>query len=79
MPLTDAGIGARSSFDNLKSSKLLKYELIDEPDKTTKTYRVTVDLQYNNELTVSNGEQYWDCHMVYESPQTGWKIEGFGH
>jgi beta-lactamase regulating signal transducer with metallopeptidase domain len=81
LPLTNSGIGVRSSFDNLKFAKLLKAELNDEPDKDTKIFRVTVDLQYNNELTVSNGngEQYWDCHMVYESPQTGWKIEGFGH
>ena len=79
LPLTGAGIGAESSFDNLKSAKLLKAELIDESDKNTKTFRVTVDLQYNEELTVNSGEQYWDCRMVYESPQTGWKIEGFGH
>jgi len=79
LPLTGAGIGAKSSFDNLKSAKLLKAELIDESDKNTKTYRVMVDLQYNEELTVNSGEQYWDCRMVYESPQTGWKIEGFGH
>lgn len=79
LPLTDADIGARSNFDNLKSAKLLKTELIDEPDKYTKIFRVTVDLQYNNEITISSGQQYWDCHMVYESPQTGWKIEGFGH
>ena len=79
LPLTGANIGAKSSFDNLKSTKLLKTELIDEPDKNTRIFRVTVDLQYNEELTISNGEQYWDCDMVYESPQTGWKIEGFGH
>ena len=79
LPLTGASIGAKSSFDNLKSAKLLKAERIDESDKNTKTFRVTVDLQYNEELTVNSGEQYWDCRMVYESPQTGWKIEGFGH
>ena len=79
LPLTDSDIKTRTSFDNLKSAKLLKSELIDEPDKNTKIFRVTVDLQYNKELTVNNGEQFWDCQMVYESPQTGWKIEGFGH
>ena len=79
LPLTNADMGARSNFDNLKSAKLLKTELIDEPDKYTKNFRVTVDLQYNNEIIISSGQQYWDCHMVYESPQTGWKIEGFGH
>ena len=79
LPLTDAGIGAKSSFDNLKSAKLSKVELIDEPDKNAKTFRVTMDLQYNKEWTMGNGEQFWDCRMVYESPQTGWKIEEFGH
>mgnify|MGYP003814617051 CR=1 FL=1 len=79
LPLAGVEIGAKSSFDNLKSAKLLKAELIDEPDKNTKIFSVTVDLQYNNERTISSGQQDWDCHIVYESPQTGWKIEGFGH
>ena len=79
LPLTDADTGAKSTFHNLKSAKLLKVELNDEPDENTKIFRVTVDLQYKNEFTISSGEQYWDCYMVYESPQTGWKIEEFGH
>lgn len=78
LPLTDSGVGAPSNFDNLKSIKLLKAELIDEPDNNTKIFRVTMDLQYNEEW-ISSGEQFWDCRMVYESPQTGWKIESFGH
>ncbi|MDD2553262.1 MAG: DUF4829 domain-containing protein [Desulfotomaculaceae bacterium] len=40
---------------------------------------MTVNLQYNEVRSISSGEQFWDCRMVYESPQTGWKIEGFGH
>ncbi|WP_399263614.1 DUF4829 domain-containing protein [Tepidimicrobium xylanilyticum] len=40
---------------------------------------LVVDLQYRNELIASSGQQHWDCYMVYESPETGWKIEGFGH
>ncbi len=79
LPLTDADIGAKSSFDNLKSAKLLKAEPIDGSDMNTKSFRVTVDLQYDKDLTISSGEQLWDCRMVYESSQTGWKIEGFGH
>ncbi len=79
LPLTDTHIGAKSNFNNLKSSQLLKVELFDEPDKNTKIFRVKVNLQYNEDLTISSGEQLWDCRMVYESPQTGWKIEGFGH
>ncbi|MDD4767962.1 MAG: DUF4829 domain-containing protein [Desulfotomaculaceae bacterium] len=47
LPLTDVDIGAKSSFDNLKSAKLSKVELIGEPDKNVKNFRVTVNLQYN--------------------------------
>ncbi|MDO0825513.1 DUF4829 domain-containing protein [Desulfosporosinus nitroreducens] len=79
LPLTNVDIGAKSSFDNLKSAKLLKVELIDEIDENAKIYRVTVNLQYNKEWSIGNGRQFWDCRMVYESPQTGWKIVGFGH
>ncbi|HEY8500917.1 MAG TPA: M56 family metallopeptidase, partial [Clostridia bacterium] len=79
LPLTGADFGVRSTLDNLKSAKLLKTELFDEPDKYTKIYRVTVDLQYRNDFIISSGQQPWDCFMVYESPQTGWKIEAFGH
>ena len=42
-------------------------------------FRVVVDLQYREMISISNGEQFWDCLMVYESPQTGWKIVSFGH
>ncbi|MDK2903048.1 MAG: hypothetical protein PWQ93_967, partial [Clostridiales bacterium] len=77
LPLTGADIRAASIFDNLKSAKLLKIEPIDEAGKYTKIFRVTTDLQYNNEI--SSGQQFWDCYMIYESPQTGWKIESFGH
>lgn len=79
LPLTNDDIGAKSKFDNLKSAKLSKIELIGEAGKNTRTFRVAVNLQYNKELTISNGEQAWDCLMVYESAQTGWKIAGFGH
>ncbi len=64
----------------LKSSKILKVELIDEqPDENTKAFNVIVDLQYNMVVSIDSGEQSWDCVMVYESPQTGWKIDSFGH
>lgn len=79
LPLTDAKIGAKSTFDNLKSAKLLKVEQIKEPRENNKIYLVTVDLQYNKDFSISSGAQPWECHMVYESPQTGWKIEEFGH
>lgn len=79
LPLTDAGIGAKSSFDNLRSAKLLKIQNIDKTGENSKLFRVTVNLQYNKMQSIGSGEQFWDCRMVYESPQTGWKIEGFGH
>ena len=79
LPLTDDDIGGKSSFQNMRLAKLFEVEEIDKPDQKTKIFRVTVDLQYNDELILNNGEQYWDCQMVYESPQTGWKIESFGH
>ena len=78
LPLTDV-YGEEPIFTNLKSARSLKVELIEEPNKNQKIYRVYVNLQYSNQITMENGEQFWDCSMIYESPQTGWKIEGFGH
>jgi len=79
LPLTGNDIGARSAFENLGSAELLKAELTGERDNHTKVYRVTVDLKYRRDITISSGQQTWDCNVVYESSQTGWKIEGFGH
>jgi hypothetical protein len=78
LPLTDV-YGEEPIFTNLKSARLLKVELIKEPNKKQKIYRVYATFQYSNQITMENGEQFWDCSMIYESPQTGWKIEGFGH
>ncbi len=79
LPLAGDNIGEESEFQNLKSAKLLKIEEIDEIHDNLKVFRVIVDLQYHREFILDNGEQQWDCHMVYESPQTGWKIKEFGH
>jgi hypothetical protein len=68
-----------SDFNNLKSAKLIETELINEPDKNTKIFRITIDLQYNKVVFFVSREQTWDCTMVYESPQTVWKIGSFGH
>ena len=54
-------------------------ELIEETDENVKSFRVTANLKYKKEWNIGNTEQFWECRMVYESPQTGWKIEGFGH
>ena len=83
LPLTDSPV--RGENDNLKSAKLIKVEpivdepFIDETDKNAKYFNVKVDLQYREIASISSGEQSWGCKMVYESPQTGWKIESFGH
>lgn len=79
LPLTDTDIGAKSNFENLKSAKLLKIEPIETSNKSIEIFRVYVNLQYEKEVSIGSGDQSWDCSMVYESPQTGWKIEGFGH
>ena len=78
LPLTGAEPGAKSSLSNLRSAKLLKVELIDD-SINSKIFSVTVDMQYKKDEVISSGEQFWNCLMVYESPQTGWKIEEFGH
>jgi len=78
LPLTGNEIGAKSSFDNLKSVKQSEVRLLEESDKNRKIYNVTVELQYKRNTTINNGKQDFSCRMIYESPQTGWKIEGFG-
>lgn len=79
LPLTDPVIGSQSSFDNLKSAALSDIRLISEPDDNERVFAVTVRLEYVQSVSVGSGEQGWDCYMIYESPQTGWKIKGFGH
>jgi hypothetical protein len=78
LPLTGTDMGSPSAFDNLKEAKLINIQLLEESDENRKIFRVTAELQYNKEIVISNGQQYWDCYMIYESKQTGWKIEGFG-
>ncbi len=79
LPLSGSIWGAKSVFDNLKSAKLIEVKLLDGTKSSSLTYRVTMDIQYNQEEVISSGEQNWDFTMVFESPQTGWKIVGVGH
>lgn len=81
LPFTGAAIGSKSIFSNLKSAKLIKVEPTNDSGINSKTFVVTMTLQYKNKDITSNGsgKQFWNCLMVYESPQTGWKIEEFGH
>ena len=79
LPLTNADMEAKSSFKHLRSAKLLQVKERTGSDENTKIFGVTVDLKYKGEGSIGSTEQIWDCHMVYESPQTGWKIEEFGH
>ena len=79
LPLTNTDMEAKSSFENLRSVKILQVKEHVGYDENTKRFGVTVDLTYKGGGSIASGEQIWDCHMVYESPQTGWKIEEFGH
>ncbi len=79
LPLSGSNWGAKSVFDNLKSVKLIEVKLLDGTKSSSLTYRVSMDIQYKQDDTITSGEQNWDCTMVFESPQTGWKIVGFGH
>ncbi len=79
LPLTSTDIETKSSTGNLRSAKLLQVKERTGSDENTKIFGVTVDLKYKGGGSIASTEQIWDCHMVYESPQTGWKIEEFGH
>lgn len=79
LPLTDVDLGLNSHFDNLDSAKFVDVKLLKKLMNNRQIFSVTVDLNYKKELTISSGEQYWNAHMVYETPQTGWKIAEFGY
>lgn len=79
LPLARTYLGTQPGLASLKSAKLLKVEMRKEANDYEKTFRVDLDLQYHNQETMDKGEQTWDCSMVNESPQTGWKIVDFGH
>jgi len=81
LPLSGDLIGARSRLSNLRSAKLIDIELIEDSNSSSKTFALIMDMNYKKDeaISSSSGEQFWNCYMVYESPQTGWKIKGFGH
>lgn len=79
LPLAGAEVGDEGSgvlSYNLSSTELVSIEPINESK-----FKVIVNLQYRDDFLANNGsgEQFWECCMVYESPQTGWKIVEFGH
>ncbi len=81
--LTDADFNDKP-IDNIKSAKVLAIKELENaswggPTPNAKYFRINMDLQYAKERTISSGNQQWDCKMVYESPETGWKILEFGH
>ena len=83
LPLTNktfAKDGERR-IDNIKSISNLEIKPYENEnsDEKHKFYTVTFDAEYVQEETISNGDQYWMCTMVYESDNTGWKIADFGH
>jgi beta-lactamase regulating signal transducer with metallopeptidase domain len=81
LPLTNSEIGAKTAFSNLKSVNVVQIKPlgINDTAKEGKRFRIVVDLQYKQDISIGSGRQSWDCTMVYETPQTGWKIDGFGH
>lgn len=79
LPLSGDNIGVKSRLSNLKSAKLIDIKLIDDSNTKIKIFDVTMDMKYIDEGIYSSGDQFWNCYMVYESPQTGWKIFEFGH
>lgn len=68
-------------IDNIKSISNLEIKPYnnENSDEKHKSYAVTFDAEYVQEETISNGNQYWICTMLYESDNTGWKIADFGH
>lgn len=78
LPLTDSTSNV-IPFDNLKSATLLEIKELNEQTKNTKKFGVQVNLQFNQVVSIDNGTLPWDCTMIYESPETGWKIKSFGH
>lgn len=75
LPLIDADINAKDPLDNLKSAKLVG---IEPSSYSSDVYAVTVDMEYKKTVSIGSGVQSWDCTLVYESPETGWKITEFG-
>lgn len=74
LPLTDADLNAKDSLENLKSAKLVEIG----PSYDSDVFAVTVDMEYKKTVSIGSGTQYWNCTMIYESPETGWKIVEFG-
>ena len=82
LPLAGAVQDTAIGFEALSTATLLKTEPLETIDTATRVFRVYVNLQYvpnKQDVTLDSGKQFWDCTMVYESAQTGWKIKSFGH
>lgn len=79
LPLTVTSADLNPSLDGIEYARLVDSELKDSFDEKNKIFKVVLDIEHANDGDTGIGEQEWDCYMKYESPQTGWKIEGFGH
>ena len=86
MPLTNKTFvkDGERRIDNIKSISNVEIKPFnpynnENSDEKHKSYTVTFDAEYVREESISNGNQYWICTMVYESDNTGWKISSFGH
>ena len=64
---------------DLKAVELIEVKQTDSLGVCGVIFNVEYGNEYINDGTIESGEQWWLCYMVYESPQTGWKIKEFGH
>ncbi len=71
-------------LSNYTAAELLEIEPMAIPENTSDTgaekrqYQVTVDLKVKKEMTHVSGPQTRFIHVVKETPQTGWRIDGIG-
>ncbi len=75
LPLTDADINAKDPLENLKSARLIE---IEPSSYSSDVYGVTAEMEYKQTVTTESGYQSSNFTMVFESPETGWKIAETG-
>ena len=79
LPMTKHHMYMLEDRSDIQTVELISIDLHSEPDENHKLFDVWYDVQYKTDGGDSSGKTYWIIQMVYESPQTGWKIEGFVH
>lgn len=83
LPLSNNAVTEKTEgrLDNIKSVGNLRITPVEDKDTSDKRMEFTVefDIEYEKEESLSGGEQWMICTLVYESDKTGWKIVGFGY